>query len=88
MYVKLSGKSLYTKKVTISAYIVKKINTPSHGKKWIIAAPKTGAKSGAKLLTIPIRENTFAASCPLNLSLTEALAFTTVIPPKNASKNL
>ena len=58
------------------------------GKSEIIAAPNTGAKRGAKLLTIPISEKTFAASCPLNLSLTAAVALTTVIPPKNASKNL
>ena len=51
-------------------------------------APIAGAISGATLLTVPISENTFAASAPLNLSLTAALAFTTTIPPKNASISL
>lgn len=76
------------KNAVIQAYMARKIKTSFHVKKWTIADPKTGAKRGAKLLTRPTRENTFAASSPSNLSLTAAAAFTTVIPPKKASKNL
>ena len=53
-----------------------------------IKEPIVGASMGTILLMLPRTEKIFAASFPLYKSLTIDVAFTTINPPKKASKNL